>query len=304
MRIKLILAAIHFTLLPLLSFCQQYTHIYYMDEGFTSVEKTKAFFTCKGYYDKDSFKLDCFTEKTGALVLSACFTDSAIGTLNGYYRQYFSDSVIQTKGYYQNNLKHGVWEEWNDEGQKTDSALYEKGIRLRYARYSYVNNHNNYNNGIHSYSYSDSLTNEGYTFFYSDSGTVSGEMRKVGDREVLTSFDKNGKTVDTLIGKPEVEAAFPGGNTAWTRYLEKSLGGFNPADYGADNGKWQVLVRFLVDTDGTISNIKPETNFGHKMEEMVVTLLKKGPKWKPAIHNGKPVKALRLQPVTFIVEGM
>jgi Gram-negative bacterial TonB protein C-terminal len=302
MRIRSILAGNIFVLLSLFSFSQSYTHIYYMDESFNSVEKTKAFFICKGYQDKDNFKLDCFTGKTNILVLSAGFTDSSIGILHGLYQQFYSDSVIQSKGYYHHNQKQGVWQDWNEDGLKTDSAFYEKGEKVRYARYSYLGNYNYNNNGIYSYSYNDSLANDIYSFFYSDSGTVSGEIRTIGDRYIFTSFDEKGKTTDTLITKPEIEPAFPGGNIGWTTYLEKSLGGFNPMDHGALNGKWQVLVRFIVDTDGTISNIRPETNFGHKMEETVVRMLKNGPKWKPAIHKGKPVRAFRLQPVTFIVE--
>jgi hypothetical protein len=38
------------------------------------------------------------------------------------------------------------------------------------------------------------------------------------------------------------------------------------------------------------------------MEEEVVRILKKSPKWSPAIQNGKPVKAYRRQPVTFMIE--
>src|SRR5262249_30826974 len=43
------------------------------------------------------------------------------------------------------------------------------------------------------------------------------------------------------------------------------------------------------------------TDFGHGMEEKVVEIIKKGPKWAPAIQNGKNVKAYRKQPVTFLV---
>ncbi len=39
------------------------------------------------------------------------------------------------------------------------------------------------------------------------------------------------------------------------------------------------------------------------MEAEVVRMLKKSPKWSPAIQNGKPVKAYRKQPVTFVIEA-
>ena len=38
------------------------------------------------------------------------------------------------------------------------------------------------------------------------------------------------------------------------------------------------------------------------MEEEVMRIIKKGPKWIPAMQNGRPVNAYRRQPVTFMVE--
>lgn len=107
---------------------------------------------------------------------------------------------------------------------------------------------------------------------------------------------------DKVFTKVENEAEFPGGNAAWARYLQKSLDGFNPADNGAAPGKYQVIVRFIVSKDGSISDVTPETNFGYGMEEQAVKCIKKGPNWKPALQNGRNVNAYRRQPVTFIVE--
>ncbi|MEN9570990.1 MAG: hypothetical protein RL172_2221 [Bacteroidota bacterium] len=107
---------------------------------------------------------------------------------------------------------------------------------------------------------------------------------------------------DKIFTKVENEAEFPGGNAAWARYLQKSLDGFNPADNGAPPGKYQVIVRFIVSKDGSISDVQPETSFGYGMEEQAIKCVKKGPNWKPALQNGRNVNAYRRQPVTFIVE--
>lgn len=107
---------------------------------------------------------------------------------------------------------------------------------------------------------------------------------------------------DKIFTKVENEAEFPGGNAAWARYLQKTLDGFNPADNGAPPGKYQVIVRFIVSKDGSISDVTPETSFGYGMEEQAVKSIKKGPNWKPALQNGRNVNAYRRQPVTFIVE--
>jgi hypothetical protein len=50
-----------------------------------------------------------------------------------------------------------------------------------------------------------------------------------------------------------------------------------------------------------ITDIKQLTNHGFGMEDEVIRVISKGPKWNPAIQNGKQVKAYRRQPVTFQV---
>jgi hypothetical protein len=36
-----------------------------------------------------------------------------------------------------------------------------------------------------------------------------------------------------------------------------------------------------------------------KLAEIAIASIKRGPKWKPAIQNGRNVKAYRRQPITF-----
>jgi protein TonB len=38
---------------------------------------------------------------------------------------------------------------------------------------------------------------------------------------------------------------------------------------------------------------------GTKLAEIATAAIRKGPKWKPAVQNGRQVKAYRRQPVTF-----
>lgn len=107
---------------------------------------------------------------------------------------------------------------------------------------------------------------------------------------------------DVVVDNVEVEASFPGGTSAWIEYLQEVLSGFNPAERGAKPGKYTVKVRFIVMKDGSISSVTALTNHGFGMEEAVIKMIEVGPKWNPAIQDGKLVKAYRIQPVTFLVE--
>ncbi|MCC7402516.1 MAG: energy transducer TonB [Chitinophagaceae bacterium] len=114
--------------------------------------------------------------------------------------------------------------------------------------------------------------------------------------------EKKDDDENKIFEKVEIEAQFPGGDAAWRKYLERNLSGFNPADNGAPAGTYTTYVQFVVDKDGNISDVKPLTNFGYGMEDEAVKVIKKGPKWTPAIQNGRKVKAYRKQPITFVVQ--
>ena len=104
-----------------------------------------------------------------------------------------------------------------------------------------------------------------------------------------------------IFNKVEVEAAFPGGESAWVKYLRKNLDPNVPIDNGAPEGTYQVVVRFVVSKDGSISDVQAETTHGYGMEQEAIKIIKKGPKWTPALQNGRNVNAYRRQPITFVV---
>jgi protein TonB len=104
-----------------------------------------------------------------------------------------------------------------------------------------------------------------------------------------------------IFEKVDIEATFPGGDQAWRTYLERNVNAQVPADNGAPGGTYTVIVQFVVDKEGNISNVQALTKHGYGMEKEVVRIITKGPKWIPAMQDGKAVKAYRKQPVTFMV---
>ena len=107
---------------------------------------------------------------------------------------------------------------------------------------------------------------------------------------------------DAVFERVDVEATFPGGESAWRKYLEKNLNPNVPVENGAPVGIYTVIVQFIVDKTGTISDIKTLTNFGYGMEQEVLRIMKNSPMWTPASQNNRAVKAYRKQPITFVLE--
>ena len=102
----------------------------------------------------------------------------------------------------------------------------------------------------------------------------------------------------TVVQQP---AEFPGGVQGWTRYLERTLNRDLPVENGAPSGRYAVVVSFIVSRDGSISDVKSENDPGYGTKEEAVRVIQRGPKWKPAVQNGRNVIYRHRQTVVFQV---
>jgi protein TonB len=98
----------------------------------------------------------------------------------------------------------------------------------------------------------------------------------------------------------EIEARFDGN---WEKFLLRNLNAQTSVDNDAPAGNYKVLIQFVVDIDGIVSDIKPLTNLGYGLEQEAIRVLKKAKNWEPARQNGRQVKAYRIQAITFQVTG-
>jgi protein TonB len=82
------------------------------------------------------------------------------------------------------------------------------------------------------------------------------------------------------------------------KYLNTNMS--YPVDALESHIQGRVNVEFVVNEDGSISNLKVVSEIlGGGLEEEAIRLISGMPKWKPAQLNGKPVKAYFTFPITF-----
>ncbi len=127
-----------------------------------------------------------------------------------------------------------------------------------------------------------------------------GEKGKNGVVEITMTQERSAQkdTIpDRLFTKVEFEAEFPGGHDAWIKYivskiqLNEKL--FKDEDFGT------CVVKFIVNTDGSISHVEATTMKESELAKISVDAIKNGPKWIPAKNNDRVVGSYRLQPVTL-----
>jgi periplasmic protein TonB len=106
------------------------------------------------------------------------------------------------------------------------------------------------------------------------------------------------KPSDEPLTFVEIDAKFTGN---WVAFLERNLNANVPVDNGAAPGRYSVIIRFVVDREGVVSDINPLTSHGYGMEQEAIRVIRKSAKWEPAIQNNIQVKAYRKQVIVFIV---
>lgn len=127
---------------------------------------------------------------------------------------------------------------------------------------------------------------------------VDGIQRQVNETNVTGNTNGiNHPETHTNLNLPSYPPAFPGGEAAWLGFLRKFLQA--PADLEPGERK-EVRVRFWIDEEGSFSKFEIIQSGGRDFDKEVLRVMKKMPKWEPAMQNGRKVAVAFTQPVTFI----
>ena len=105
------------------------------------------------------------------------------------------------------------------------------------------------------------------------------------------------KKNDMVFDVVEVMPQFPGGQIAMLQYLMKNIK--YPEQAMKEGIQGRITVRFIVEKDGSISDVKPVLSVHPLLNKEAVRVVKSMPKWSPGKHNGKPVRVRFNLPVMF-----
>jgi protein TonB len=92
----------------------------------------------------------------------------------------------------------------------------------------------------------------------------------------------------------DVKPDFPGGIQEFYKFIGK-----NYKTPNVKNLKGKVFVMFVIEKDGSLTDIKVLRDIGHGTGEEAVRVLKECPKWLPGEQNGKKVRVLYSLPISI-----
>ncbi len=119
----------------------------------------------------------------------------------------------------------------------------------------------------------------------------------VGNSDVKQVTEDVNKVYDVV----EVLPSFPGGPDKFIAYLQKNMR--YPAADRENNVQGKAVMQFVVERDGSLTDIKVVRAPTQAMGDEATRVLKSSPKWKPGIQNGRPVRAQYTIPISFTLSG-
>ena len=99
------------------------------------------------------------------------------------------------------------------------------------------------------------------------------------------------------IIRPEKVAQPVGGTAAFFAWIQANQ--HYPAQARKRRIEAKVAIEFMVQPDGTITDVRVVQKHGSGLDEEAVRLIQAAPKWEPAIAQGKPIKQKMALPVVF-----
>lgn len=90
---------------------------------------------------------------------------------------------------------------------------------------------------------------------------------------------------------------FKGGVKRFYVFLSNNLK--YPSDSKKNKEQGQVVLKFIVEKDGTLSDIKVLRGISSSLDDEAIRVLQLSPKWEPGIQNGRAARTSFTVPITF-----
>jgi len=110
---------------------------------------------------------------------------------------------------------------------------------------------------------------------------------------IITDMDNNEVPLRIVEQLPE----FPGGMTEFMRWLTHALK--YPLRASQQKQMGEVMVSFVVEKDGSISNVRFVKQTHTSLDAEVLRVLRIMPKWTPGQNKGKPCRSVVAVPFVF-----
>ena len=105
------------------------------------------------------------------------------------------------------------------------------------------------------------------------------------------------KVEEAVEDFPDEDAEFPGGAAAMMKWINDNIN--YPETSIEMNEQGRVFLQFVVEKDGSITNVKVDRGVSTDLDNEAKRVIRKMPKWKPGETKGRAVRARCRLPINF-----
>lgn len=116
-------------------------------------------------------------------------------------------------------------------------------------------------------------------------------------QEVIFTAAPEEEEADEIFTIVEDQPTPTGGMQAFYKYVSDNLK--YPAQARRMGIEGKVFVQFVVDRDGSLSEVQAIRGIGAGCDEEAVRVIQGAPKWNPGKQRGRPVRVRMILPITF-----
>lgn len=113
----------------------------------------------------------------------------------------------------------------------------------------------------------------------------------------VNAYSQSKEQDDAVYSMVSEQPSFPEGMQKMMKFISENRK--YPAEAKAKDIHGKVIVAFVVERDGSLSDVKIRRGIGYGCDEEAIRLIKSMPKWTPGKQNGKAVRVSFMLPVTF-----
>lgn len=113
----------------------------------------------------------------------------------------------------------------------------------------------------------------------------------------VNAYSQSKEQDDAVYSIVSEQPSFPGGKQEMMKFISDNRK--YPAEAKAKDIHGKVIVAFVVERDGSLSDVKIRRGIGYGCDEEAIRLIKSMPKWTPGKQNGKAVRVSMMLPVSF-----
>ena len=138
--------------------------------------------------------------------------------------------------------------------------------------------------------------------FIAQSFNVRAQVAIVAEPPEIEKVNPGQQKEDQVFIEVDVHPEYPGGMDALMKFLMENLR--YPQEARNERIQGTVFVTFVVEKDGSVTDIKTLRGVAPSLDEESIRVVKAMPKWEPGVLKGEPVRVQFNLPLRFILDPL